>query len=140
MATSRSLCFIQVFLQSICDGERDQNHPNFIHISATKAYEMALMKYGWIVQIFHAAMYVAPYKSDFPEALSTGQNVTEEECLEKIASSWSTTVPSSTRCIPIPNSTTRCRCAQCGHDQVTRPPTCSHLQKQANLNHCESSG
>lgn len=94
MATSRSLCFIQVFLQSICDGEQDKNHPNFIYINAAEAYEMALTKYhGWIVQkIFHAAMYMAPYKSDFPKALSTGQNVTDEECLEKITSSWSTTV------------------------------------------------
>lgn len=78
---------------------------NSIRINATKAYEMALTKYhGWIVQkIFHAAMYVAPYKSDFPKALSTGQNVTEEECLEKITSSWSSTVPPSTssmRCTP----------------------------------------
>lgn len=47
----RGLRFIQVFLQSICDGERDENHPNLIRINATKAYEMALKKYhGWIVQ------------------------------------------------------------------------------------------
>lgn len=47
----RSLRFIQVFLQSICDGERDENHPNLIRVNATKAYEMALKKYhGWIVQ------------------------------------------------------------------------------------------
>lgn len=31
-----------------------------------------------------AALYAAPYKSDFLKALSKGQNVTEEECLEKI--------------------------------------------------------
>lgn len=30
------------------------------------------------------ALYAAPYKSDFLKALSKGQNVTEEECLEKI--------------------------------------------------------
>ena len=47
----RGLRFIQVFLQSICDGERDENHPNLIRVNATKAYEMALKKYhGWIVQ------------------------------------------------------------------------------------------
>lgn len=47
----RGLRFIQVFLQSICDGERDENHPNHIRVNATKAYEMALKKYhGWIVQ------------------------------------------------------------------------------------------
>ncbi|XP_008583871.1 PREDICTED: glycolipid transfer protein [Galeopterus variegatus] len=100
----RGLRFIQVFLQSICDGERDENHPNLIRVNATKAYEMALKKYhGWIVQkIFQAALYAAPYKSpsqnpgllaalyaapyksDFLKALSKGQNVTEEECLEKV--------------------------------------------------------
>nr|KAF6311775.1 glycolipid transfer protein [Pipistrellus kuhlii] len=80
------LRFIQVFLQSICDGERDESHPNLIRVNATKAYEMALKKYhGWIVQkIFQAALYAAPYKSDFLKALSKGQNVTEEECLEKV--------------------------------------------------------
>ncbi|EPQ20418.1 Huntingtin [Myotis brandtii] len=47
---------------------------------------MALKKYhGWIVQkIFQAALYAAPYKSDFLKALSKGQNVMEEECLEKV--------------------------------------------------------
>ncbi|KAB0394459.1 hypothetical protein E2I00_014480 [Balaenoptera physalus] len=30
-----------------------------------------------------AALYAAPYKSDLLKALSKGQNVTEEECLEK---------------------------------------------------------
>lgn len=30
-----------------------------------------------------AALYAAPYKSDFLKALSKGQKVTEEECLEK---------------------------------------------------------
>ncbi|KAF5929209.1 hypothetical protein HPG69_019230 [Diceros bicornis minor] len=85
MWLKRGLRFIQVFLQSICDGERDENHPNHIRINATKAYEMALKKYhGWVVQkIFQAALYAAPYKSDFLKALSKGQPVTEEECLEK---------------------------------------------------------
>lgn len=47
----RGLRFIQVFLQSICDGERDENHPNLIRVNANKAYEMALKKYhGWLVQ------------------------------------------------------------------------------------------
>nr|XP_012612091.1 glycolipid transfer protein isoform X2 [Microcebus murinus] len=51
MWLKRGLRFIQVFLQSICDGERDENHPNLIRVNATKAYEMALKKYhGWIVQ------------------------------------------------------------------------------------------
>lgn len=40
-----------MFLQSICDGERDENHPNLIRVNANKAYEMALKKYhGWLVQ------------------------------------------------------------------------------------------
>uniref|UniRef100_A0A2I2YZM5 Glycolipid transfer protein n=1 Tax=Gorilla gorilla gorilla TaxID=9595 RepID=A0A2I2YZM5_GORGO len=82
---AEGLRFIQVFLQSICNEERDENHPNLIRVNATKAYEMALMKYhGWIVQIFQAALYAASCKSDFLKALSKGQNVTEEECLEKI--------------------------------------------------------
>jgi len=51
MWLKRGLRFIQVFLQSICDGEQDENHPNLIRVNATKAYEMALKKYhGWIVQ------------------------------------------------------------------------------------------
>ncbi|XP_069414339.1 glycolipid transfer protein isoform X2 [Ovis canadensis] len=58
MWLKRGLRFIQVFLQSICDGERDENHPNLIRVNATKAYEMALKKYhGWIVQkIFQRCM------------------------------------------------------------------------------------
>uniref|UniRef100_A0A2K6R528 Glycolipid transfer protein n=1 Tax=Rhinopithecus roxellana TaxID=61622 RepID=A0A2K6R528_RHIRO len=80
-----SLRFIQVFLQSTCDGEQDENHPNLICVNATKAYEMAPKKYhGWIMQIFQPALYAAPYKTDFLKALSKGQNVTEEECLQKI--------------------------------------------------------
>ncbi|XP_033043591.1 glycolipid transfer protein-like [Trachypithecus francoisi] len=81
----RGLRFIQVFLQSTCDGEQDENHPNLICVNATKAYEMAPKKYhGWIMQIFQAALYAAPYKTDFLKALSKGQNVTEEECLQKL--------------------------------------------------------
>ncbi|XP_077895057.1 glycolipid transfer protein isoform X3 [Ictidomys tridecemlineatus] len=86
MAQSGGHAGTDVAEKSICDGERDENHPNLIRVNATKAYEMALKKYhGWIVQkIFQAALYAAPYKSDFLKALSKGQNVTEEECLEKI--------------------------------------------------------
>ncbi|EPQ12676.1 Glycolipid transfer protein [Myotis brandtii] len=75
-----------VFLWSICDGEWDESHPNLMPVNATKAYGMALKKYhSWIVQkIFQAALYAAPYKSDFLKALSKGQNVMEEECLEKV--------------------------------------------------------
>ncbi|XP_027984635.2 glycolipid transfer protein-like [Eptesicus fuscus] len=86
MWLKKSLRFIQVFLQSICDGEQDESHPNLIHVNVTKAYKMALKKYhGWIVQkIFQAALYATPYKSDFLKALSKGQNVKEEECLEEV--------------------------------------------------------
>ncbi|EPQ09999.1 Glycolipid transfer protein, partial [Myotis brandtii] len=38
----------------------------------------------WLKKIFQAALYATSYKSDFPKALSKGQNVTEEECLEKV--------------------------------------------------------
>ncbi|XP_078523475.1 glycolipid transfer protein [Lissotriton helveticus] len=86
MWLKRGLKFIQVLLQSIAEGERDENHPNLIRVNATKAYEIALKKYhGWVVQaLFKAALLAAPYKDDFLKALSKGQNVKEEECIEKI--------------------------------------------------------
>ncbi|XP_072103536.1 glycolipid transfer protein [Mobula birostris] len=86
MWLKRGLKFIQVMLQSIADGERDDANPNLIRVNATKAYELALKRYhGWFVQkIFSVAVYAAPYKSDFLKALSKGREVKEEECLEKI--------------------------------------------------------
>ncbi|GCB76275.1 hypothetical protein scyTo_0017442, partial [Scyliorhinus torazame] len=86
MWLKRGLKFIQVMLQSIADGERDDANPNLIRVNATKAYELALKKYhGWLVQrLFSAAVYAAPYKSDFMKALSKGRDVKEEECVEKI--------------------------------------------------------
>lgn len=33
---------------------------------------------------FQAALFAAPYKSDFLKALSKGRDVKEEECMEKI--------------------------------------------------------
>ncbi|XP_068095353.1 glycolipid transfer protein [Hyperolius riggenbachi] len=86
MWLKRGLKFIQVLLQSISDGERDENHPNLIKVNVTKAYEIALKKYhGWMVQkLFQAALIAAPYKDDFLRALSKGHNVKEEECIEKI--------------------------------------------------------
>lgn len=64
----RGLRFIQVFLQSICDGERDENHPNLIRVNANKAYEMALKKYhGWLVQkIFKVRATVGTGGLKFP--------------------------------------------------------------------------
>ncbi|KAJ0067548.1 hypothetical protein NL108_008028 [Boleophthalmus pectinirostris] len=86
MWLKRSLRFIQVFLQSLVNGEKDDLNPNLIRVNANKAYEIALRRYhGWFVQqLFKAAVFAAPYKSDFLRALSKGRDVKEEDCLEKI--------------------------------------------------------
>ncbi|CAG08522.1 unnamed protein product [Tetraodon nigroviridis] len=104
---SISLRFIQVFLQSLANGEKDEANPNLIRVNLSKAYEVALKRYhGWLVQqlfkvssgfrrpaadteltpVFapQAALFTAPYKSDFLRALSKGRDVKEEDCLEKI--------------------------------------------------------
>ncbi|XP_029618122.1 glycolipid transfer protein [Salmo trutta] len=86
MWLKRGLRFIQVLLQSLVDGEKDENNPDLIRVNCTKAYELALKKYhGWLVQkLFKAAVFAAPYKADFLKALSKGRNVKEEDCLDKI--------------------------------------------------------
>ncbi|XP_071755657.1 glycolipid transfer protein-like [Centroberyx gerrardi] len=86
MWLKRGLRFIQVLLQSLADGEKDENNPNLIRVNVTKAYEEALKKYhGWIVQkIFKTALLAAPYKSDFLKALSKGEEVKEEDCLANV--------------------------------------------------------
>ncbi|XP_076007159.1 glycolipid transfer protein [Genypterus blacodes] len=86
MWLKRGLRFIQVFLQSVVNGERDEQYPNHIRVNANKAYDVALKKHhGWLVQqLFKAALFGASYKSDFLKALSRGRDVKEEECLEKI--------------------------------------------------------
>ncbi|XP_015268732.1 PREDICTED: glycolipid transfer protein, partial [Gekko japonicus] len=86
MWLKRGLKFIQVLMQSLCDGERDEENPNLIRVNATKAYEMALRKYhGWILQkLFLGSVYALPYKSDLLKALEMGKEVKEEETLEKI--------------------------------------------------------
>ncbi|RVE68161.1 hypothetical protein OJAV_G00089700 [Oryzias javanicus] len=86
MWLKRSLKFIQIFLQSLVDGEKDQSNPNLMRVNITKGYDVALKRYhGWFVQqLFKAALYAAPYKSDFLKAISKGRDVKEEECLEKI--------------------------------------------------------
>ncbi|KAK7164185.1 hypothetical protein R3I94_002796 [Phoxinus phoxinus] len=86
MWLKRGLRFIQVLLQSLVDGDKDENNPNLIKVNITKAYEMALKKYhGWFVQkLFKAALYAAPYRSDFLKALSKGREVKDEECLDKM--------------------------------------------------------
>ncbi|KPP62524.1 glycolipid transfer protein-like [Scleropages formosus] len=86
MWLKRGLRFIQIMLQSLVDGEKDDKNPNLIRVNATKAYETALKRYhGWLVQnLFKAALYAAPYKTDFLKALSKGQEVKEEDCLQQI--------------------------------------------------------
>ncbi|XP_035523355.1 glycolipid transfer protein-like [Morone saxatilis] len=86
MWLKRGLRFIQILLQSLADGEMDENNPNLIRVNVTKAYEHALKKYhGWIVQkIFNAALIAAPYRSNFLKALSKGEEVKEEDCLENV--------------------------------------------------------
>ncbi len=50
-SSTRGLRFIQVFLQSLADGEKDDSNPNLIRVNVTKAYEIALKRYhGWLVQ------------------------------------------------------------------------------------------
>lgn len=86
MWLKRGLRFIQILLQSLADGERDENNPNLIKVNVTKAYEQALKRYhGWFVQkIFNAALIAAPYKSNFLKALSKGEEVKEEDCLANV--------------------------------------------------------
>ncbi|CAL8262994.1 unnamed protein product [Boreogadus saida] len=86
MWLKRALRFIQVFLQSVADGERDEANPNLLRVNLSKAYDASLRKYhGWLMQNLHKAiMYAAPYKTDFLKSLSKGREVKDEECLEKI--------------------------------------------------------
>ncbi|NWI40205.1 GLTP protein, partial [Picathartes gymnocephalus] len=86
MWLKRGLKFILVLLQSISDGERDEEHPNLIRVNALKAYEIALKKYhGWMLQkLFTGSVYALPYKSDLLKALEKGKEVKEEESIEKI--------------------------------------------------------
>lgn len=54
-----------VLLQSISDGERDEEHPNLIRVNAMKAYEIALKKYhGWMLQkLFTVSVRVSTEES-----------------------------------------------------------------------------
>ena len=56
-----------VLLQSISDGERDEEHPNLIRVNAMKAYEIALKKYhGWMLQkLFTVSVPVSAEESGF---------------------------------------------------------------------------
>ncbi|KAA0704216.1 Glycolipid transfer protein [Triplophysa tibetana] len=86
MWLKRGLRFIQILLESLADGERDDDNPILIRINITKAYDQALKRYhGWIVQkVFKAALFAAPCRSDFLKALSKNQEVAEEDCLCKV--------------------------------------------------------
>ncbi|XP_075875520.1 glycolipid transfer protein [Nelusetta ayraudi] len=86
MWLKRGLRFIQVFLQSLVNGEKDESNPNLIRVNITKGYELALKRYhGWLVQqFFKATLFAAPYKSDFLRMLSKGRDVKEEESTDKI--------------------------------------------------------
>lgn len=58
----RGLRFIQILLQSLADGERDENNPNHIRVNVIKAYEQALKKYhGWIVQNIFSVRRIVPF-------------------------------------------------------------------------------
>lgn len=49
--STRVLRFIEVFLQSLADGEKDDSNPNLIRVNVTKAYEIAMKRYhGWFMQ------------------------------------------------------------------------------------------
>ncbi|XP_020485449.1 glycolipid transfer protein [Labrus bergylta] len=86
MWLKRGLRFIQIMLQSLADGEKDENNPNLIKVNVTKAYEQALKKYhGWMVQkLFSAALNAAPYRSNFLKSLSKGEEVKEDVCLANV--------------------------------------------------------
>lgn len=86
MWLKRGLRFIQILLQSIADGEKDENNPNSIKVNINKAYDGSLKRYhGWFVQrIFKGALLAAPYRSDFFKALSKGEEVIEDECLANV--------------------------------------------------------
>lgn len=59
----RGLRFIQVFLQSLVNGERDESNPNLMRVNITKGYEVALKKYhGWLLQQFFKVSVLSCYQ------------------------------------------------------------------------------
>lgn len=49
--STRVLRFIEVFLLSLADGEKDDSNPNLIRVNVAKAYEVAMKRYhGWFLQ------------------------------------------------------------------------------------------
>ncbi|KFV13857.1 Glycolipid transfer protein, partial [Pterocles gutturalis] len=87
-SSPRGLKFMLVLLQSISDGERDEEHPNLIRVNAMKAYEIALKKYhGWMLQkLFTVSFGISAEDSSLSlsPALEKGKEVKEEESIEKI--------------------------------------------------------
>lgn len=66
--SGRGLRFIQVLLQSLVDGEKDENNPNLIRVNVTKAYEIALKKYhGWFVQKLFQVSLITKLTKDVME-------------------------------------------------------------------------
>lgn len=40
----RCLRFIQILMQSLADGEKDEQNPNLVYINITKAYDQVLKR------------------------------------------------------------------------------------------------
>uniref|UniRef100_A0A8C1JTH5 Glycolipid transfer protein b n=1 Tax=Cyprinus carpio TaxID=7962 RepID=A0A8C1JTH5_CYPCA len=71
MWLKRCLRFIQILMQSLADGEKDEQNPNLVYINITKAYDQA-------------ALFAAPCRSDILKAISKDREVAEEDFLAKI--------------------------------------------------------
>ncbi|KFQ04321.1 Glycolipid transfer protein A, partial [Leptosomus discolor] len=86
MWLKRGLKFMLVLLQSISDGERDEEHPNLIRVNAMKAYEIALKKYhGWMLQkLFTVSCSCLHGGKQLFLKPKKGKDVKEEESVEKI--------------------------------------------------------
>uniref|UniRef100_A0A8C1QG58 Glycolipid transfer protein b n=1 Tax=Cyprinus carpio TaxID=7962 RepID=A0A8C1QG58_CYPCA len=85
----RCLRFIQILMQSLADGEKDEQNPNLVYINITKAYDQA-WQYGHVdlfCMLFNsiqAALFAAPCRSDILKAISKDREVAEEDFLAKI--------------------------------------------------------
>uniref|UniRef100_A0A9J8AXA5 Glycolipid transfer protein b n=1 Tax=Cyprinus carpio carpio TaxID=630221 RepID=A0A9J8AXA5_CYPCA len=75
MWLKRCLRFIQILMQSLADGEKDEQNPNLVYINITKAYD----------QGFQVYLYTAFYHTNhILKALSKDREVAEEDFLAKI--------------------------------------------------------
>uniref|UniRef100_A0A8C1S5A8 Glycolipid transfer protein b n=1 Tax=Cyprinus carpio TaxID=7962 RepID=A0A8C1S5A8_CYPCA len=79
MWLKRCLRFIQILMQSLADGEKDEQNPNLVYINITKAYDQ-----GFQVYLYTAALFAAPCRSDILKAISKDREVAEEDFLAKI--------------------------------------------------------